>query len=123
MSLDLTLYKRTGESPEEEVDIWWRNITHNLSGMADHVPTGAYTLYQLLWRPDEHGFDRVTNEYIRLVIDAIPYMYDHRKELERFNPENGWGSYEGLMAFVNDYALFLTTLDLDDEEILIYASR
>ena len=123
MSLDLYLHKKSPEQESKETEIWWRNITHNLGKMADHVPTGDYTLYQLLWRPDEHGFDTVTNEYIKLVIDSISYLSEHRKELEEFNPTNGWGDYKGLLDFVNDYALFLTTLDLDEETITIYASR
>lgn len=29
------------------------------------------------------------------------YMEDNRDELEAMNPENGWGSYEGALEFVN----------------------
>ncbi len=30
------------------------------------------------------------------------YMEDHRTRLLKMNPPNGWGSYDGALAFVND---------------------
>ena len=40
--------------------------------------------------------------------DAVPrlrhireYMEDHRDELLEMEPENGWGSYDGALGFVN----------------------
>ena len=42
----------------EDGDFWHGNITHNMNEMASEVPIEGVelTLYDLLWRPDEHGF-------------------------------------------------------------------
>lgn len=93
MSLDVTLRK----------DVWSGNITHNLVPMARAVGlSNGLTLYDVLWRPEEHGIESVS--------DVREWLYEGYTELSRhpdkyklFNPANGWGSYEGLINFVRDY--------------------
>ena len=79
------------------------NITHNLGHMAAAVQVSKdLTLYDILWRPDEHGIT-----HARTIVD---YVYTGWKELlrqpekyKKYNPENGWGSYEGLVDFLRVY--------------------
>ena len=83
--------------------IYSGNITHNLGEMASAIQLKKdLTLYDVLWRPDEHGFTHAR--------DIVDYLYFGWKELTRYpekykkyNPENGWGSYEGLVNFVRVY--------------------
>lgn len=78
-------------------EVYSRNITHNLNIMAE-----AAGLYKPLWRPDEIG---VTTA--RQLIPALALGLSHLKEepdkYRAFNPENGWGDYNGLVDFVASY--------------------
>ena len=94
--------------------VYSSNITHNLGKMAAAVDVGeGRTLYDILWRPDEHGY-----VYAREIIDCL---HNGLKELsfnpekyKKFNPENGWGSYDGLVNFVKNYhAACMENLDAE----------
>lgn len=75
------------------------NITHNLNKMAENIPVSeTLTLYNVLWRPDESNLT-LTDEILPLVDAGVRYMLKHEKKLKKFNPDNGWGSYEGLLDF------------------------
>jgi hypothetical protein len=97
MSLDVDLMV------VQPTSVYSANITHNLGKMADAVDVGeGRTLYEILWRPDEHGY-----VYAREIVDCL---HNGLKELSfnpekyrKFAPENGWGSYEGLIEFVRKY--------------------
>jgi hypothetical protein len=141
MSLDLyIIHKRTEEEIINEVreakknnvrletvdvepTVWWENITHNLGKMAKAVPVrGSVSLYDLLWHPREAGFTKVGKEYIDLVAVGYNYLETH-PELRRYNPENGWGDYEGLLDFTRNYNFFLQNIkDYDNTEYIINAS-
>lgn len=89
MSLDVDLMGRAS--------IYSANITHNLTNMAD-----AAGLYEALWRPEEKGY--------KIASDLIPVLETGLKKLKRtpakfrkLSPENGWGSYDGLVGFVAAY--------------------
>lgn len=88
------------ESDTNRVFEW--NITHNLGEMADQVKIGDHTLYQYLWRPEEIG---VT--HARQLIDPLSqgwlFMLSNQERLEKFNPANGWGDFDGLLEFVEAY--------------------
>lgn len=73
------------------------NITHNLGHMA-HLAG----LYQPLWRPDEEGIAtaRQLIEPLRVGLERLKASPD---EFKVHNPPNGWGTYEGLVRFVEDY--------------------
>ena len=81
----------------ETNEVYWANITHNLNEMA--MEAG---IYEYLWRPDEIGITKAKE-----LIDPLRQgLHNLKKEPERykkFNPENGWGSYEGLVKFVDNY--------------------
>lgn len=75
------------------------NITHNMNVMAQHVPVSAgLTLYDVLWRPDEHGFG-ATDDIVDYIVAGVLYMKEHAADLEQYNPSNGWGDYGQLLGF------------------------
>lgn len=78
-------------------EVYTRNITHNLGAMAREAG-----VYLACWRPEEMGATKGKHliEPLRAGLSAL------RANPERFramNPENGWGDYDGLVAFVADY--------------------
>lgn len=93
MSLDVHLHATDGR-PEE---VYWRNVTHNLGGMAD-----AAGIYKHLWRPDEIGIT-TAGELIEPLRAGLALLRSEPVRFEAFNPPNGWGTYGGLCEFVADY--------------------
>jgi hypothetical protein len=97
MSLDVDLMIT------QPVSVFSYNITHNVNKMAMEVKLGGgLTLYHVLWRPDEHGmvFARDIADHLEIgwnILMSEPAYFS------TFNPENGWGSYEGLCNFVYKY--------------------
>lgn len=97
MSLDVDLMV------VQPTSVYSNNITHNLGKMATQVElTNGLTLYDILWRPDEHGLkfardisDHLDRGWNNLLSDPEYY--------KQWNPENGWGSYDGLCNFVYKY--------------------
>jgi hypothetical protein len=91
MSLDIYLVK------DEEV-LWENNITHNLTRLAD-----AVDLYIVMWCADELGITTakealpILTRGLNSLVQMHPDFYNH------LEPENGWGTYGGLVKFVVDY--------------------
>ena len=87
MSLDVSL----------TVEVCSLNITHNLNLMDEEAG-----IYRELWRPDE-----INIEYAHQLIEPLSKGLEKLKSdpeyYKRFNPENGWGSYEYLVKFVTEY--------------------
>lgn len=73
------------------------NITHNLNTMAK-----AAGIYECLWRPEEIGITQA-EQLIEPLRAGLELLESDPARFEKFNPENGWGSYEGLMQFVRNY--------------------
>jgi hypothetical protein len=97
MSLDVDLMVT------KPCSVFTQNITHNLGKMAGNVVfEDGLTLYDILWRPDEHGFVYAKGiaDYLDIGFNILLSEPEHFKT---FNPENGWGSYEGLLNFVYNY--------------------
>jgi len=103
MSLDVDLMV------VQPCSIYSANITHNLAKMAAEVKLGIewkgpddLTLYHVVWRSDEHGF-----KYARDIADLLDIgwniLISDPDKFKMFNPENGWGSYDGLVNFVYNY--------------------
>jgi hypothetical protein len=97
----------------QPVSIYNENITHNLASMAAKVKLtkgfnyktkthGDLTLYDVLWRPDEHKFE-YADDIIDLLDEGYKILISDPDHFKKFNPENGWGSYGGLCAFVYEY--------------------
>ena len=73
------------------------NITHNLTRMAE-----AAGIYKYLWRPDEIGITKAS-QLIEPLRGGLQVLRSDRERLEKYNPENGWGDYHGLVRFVTNY--------------------
>ena len=142
MSLDLSLYRRQPVTDDDDQPLYtkneqgeyvpkmhneeafWQNITHNLGTMASHVKAGRWNLYQLLWRPEEHGFHHLTPEYVRAVGEGYRELAAHEAKYSQYNAENGWGLYEHFCPWVGRYADFIAALPESElTEYEIYASR
>lgn len=77
--------------------IYSANITHNLNKMAREAG-----IYEALWRPDEIGITKA-HQLIAPLTDGLARLRAEPDKYRAFNPPNGWGSYEGLVRFVEDY--------------------
>ena len=86
MSLDITLMVT------QPVDVHYTNITHNLGKMAE-----AANLYKPLWRPEELGI-QWAYELTPLLEEGISLLEDDPEYFKQYNPENGWGTYDGFVA-------------------------
>lgn len=108
----------TGISVEayETNNFWHGNMTHNLGKMASHVQCSArFTLYDLLWRPAEHGFNQVTQEYIDGILEGYMNVKNHKSDLIQYNAPNGWGTYENMINFLRDLASTLIEVERELE--------
>ena len=79
--------------PEE---VFSRNITHNLGKMADAG------IYRHLWRPDEINISRAW-QLVEPLTAGLMRLKADPTTARLHNPPNGWGNYEGLVSFVEDY--------------------
>lgn len=91
MSLDVTL---TVTKPTEVFE--W-NITHNLGQMAREAG-----IYNALWRPEEINVT-TAEQLVPLLTAGLETLLGNPDHFRKFNPENGWGTYEGLVEFVVRY--------------------
>lgn len=107
MSLDFSLRKMV------ESEIYTDNITHNLSTMAR-----AADLYECLWRPEELGITHAYQMIPRLE-EGLAKLRANPAEYEKYNPENGWGNYVGLVCFVNQ----LLQACKEDPDAKVHACR
>ena len=100
MSLDVDLMVT------QPTSVYSGNITHNLGKMAGEVKipymAGTVTLYTILWRPEELQFTKA-REIADLLDIGWNILLSDPEKYKRYNPENGWGSYEGLCDFVYRY--------------------
>ena len=97
MSLDVDLMVT------QPCSVYSSNITHNLGKMAGEVKlSNDLTLYDILWRPDEHGL-KFAREISELLNEGWNTLLSEPEHFKQWDPENGWGSYEGLVDFVYKY--------------------
>lgn len=101
------------ERADETNEVYSANITHNLGKMADEAG-----VYYALWRPEEKGW-KLAKDIIEPLEQGLKNLEDNPDRFKQFNPENGWGSYEGLVEFVKNYL----TACKEYPEAEIYASR
>lgn len=91
-------------SPEETTDeVFHANITHNLGEMA-----AAALIYKAIWRPEELGF-KTGGDLIFDLTFGLGMLKIKPDEFKLLNPKNGWGTYEQLVAFVENYLLACNT--------------
>ncbi len=87
-----------GGTTTETTTVFDYNITHNLGTMAREAG-----IYQHLWRPEELGITKA-NQLIVPLRAGLELLRSDRPRFEEFNPDNGWGNYDGLVRFVSNYA-------------------
>lgn len=77
--------------------VYSANITHNLNKMAD-----AAGIYRHLWRPEELGITKA-KELIEPLHNGLEKLKEDPARFDQLNPSNGWGTYAGLVSFVENY--------------------
>lgn len=82
---------------KESDEVFSANITHNLGGTAEKAG-----LYKALWRPEEIGVKHAA-DLVNLLNAGLHLLKSNPDYFRKFNPENGWGTYEGLVNFVEKY--------------------
>jgi hypothetical protein len=88
----------TLEQEETETnEVYSENITHNLGAMAKEAG-----IYGCLWRPDEMKITKA-KELIEPLREGLHNLKSEPERYKKFNPENGWGSYDVLVSFVENY--------------------
>ncbi len=98
MSLDVDLMVT------QPVSVYSGNITHNLGKMALQVKlSNGMTLYDVLWRPDEQEGLKFARNIADLLDEGWNILLSNPGFYKQWNPENGWGSYDGLCNFVYNY--------------------
>jgi hypothetical protein len=98
MSLDVDLMVT------QPTSVYSSNITHNLGAMAREVKlSNGMTLYDVLWRPDEQEGLKYAKDISELLDEGWNILLSDPKHFKKFNPDNEWGSYEGLAIFVYEY--------------------
>lgn len=78
-------------------EVYSANVTHNLAQMAD-----AAALYRALWRPEEIGIAKA-EQLVPLLSAGLARLRAEPDHFKQFNPKNGWGDYDVLLTFVEDY--------------------
>ena len=91
MSLDVWLEDEAG------VELYSRNITHNLCEMADQAG-----IYKCLWRPEEIGITHA-RQLIDPLDSGVALLATQKARFEKFNSPNGWGLWEHFLPFCADY--------------------
>ena len=81
----------------EDASVYSANITHNLNSMAEEAG-----IYRYLWRPGETGVE-LAAQLIEPLEVGIALLESDPERFKALNPSNGWGTYEGLVAFVGNY--------------------
>ena len=123
-TVELTIEEVKEKFPDAEVEenefetseVFNYNITHNLTKMAN-----ACGLYEALWRPHllksnwiemqdydkEYKFETDNPseawEIITKLKEGIEELKSNPEKYKKYNPDNGWGSYEGLVEFLINY--------------------
>ncbi len=72
------------------------NITHNLNKMADEAG-----IYYALWRPEEKGW-KEGKDIIEVLEKGLKELKNRPEHYKKFDAENGWGTYEHFVPFVEE---------------------
>ena len=91
MSLDVWL---TATVPTEVFDY---NITHNLNHMAAEAG-----VYEALWRPEDIDIKKAY-QLVEPLRKGLELLKSDPERFKKFNASNGWGKYENLVSFIEDY--------------------
>ena len=104
MSLDVYLnrkrylsYDKGKTYTEDDEQVYWANITHNLGKMASEAG-----IYEALWRPEEIGKTKAS-EIVELLKKGLADLKARPEHFKKFNSPNGWGTYKHFVPFVQKY--------------------
>lgn len=97
--------------PDPTHVVFHANITHNLGEMAAEAH-----LYTALWRPDEHCINKA-KQLIDILKEGLAELQSDPERFKALNPSNGWGTYDGLVAFVRGYLAACETYPDADVEV------
>ena len=73
------------------------NITHNLNKMA--MEAG---IYEACWSPEEINATKAS-EIIPILEKGYEVLKSNPEYFQRFNSENGWGTYKDFLPWVKEY--------------------
>jgi len=98
MSLDLYLIEDV-KCPHcggtvDGTELYWRNITHNLGGMAQ-----ALGVYEILWHPGDHLH---AADLVAPLERAVQLLDENPAEYKQYEAPNGWGTISGFYRFLTD---------------------
>jgi len=95
MSLDFELYVEvdTGDTEFYSIDLFQKNITHNLNKMAKEAD-----LYKWLWGLDNNI---CAGALIKPLAEGLYKLKSDPDRFKKLEPSNGWGTYEGFYASVS----------------------
>jgi hypothetical protein len=82
---------------EENKEVYWANITHNLGKMA-----GEAGIYEALWRPEEIGATKAS-DIIPILEKGFEDMKAKPEYYKQFDSPNGWGLYVHFLPWVESY--------------------
>jgi len=98
---------------EDSDCVFSANITHNLNKMAD-----AAGIYQACWRPEEIGAI-TASDIIPILEKGLADVKSRPEHFKQFDSENGWGTYEDFVPWVESYL----SACLEFPEAIIEVSR
>ena len=81
----------------EDSTVFSANVTHNLGEMADAAGIG-----DTLWSPNEIGITKAHQLIVPLSI-GLTKLKNDPEAFKRFNPANGWGSYDDFVPWIEEY--------------------
>lgn len=90
MSLDISL------TEIRRVGVYDANYTHNITEMADEAG-----VYEALWHPDRAGITEAA-QLIPILESGISAMRGDPARFKKHNPENGWGSYDTFVPWLEN---------------------
>lgn len=90
--------RKPAYAPGGETDhVYSDHVTHNLLRMAAEADL-AYAL----WYPEELGITKA-KDLAPFLEEGLEKLRARKEILAQFNPDNGWGNYETLLEFVENY--------------------
>lgn len=109
------------------------NITHNLVTMADECKvhgtcnynsdSAVVTLYDLMWHPEDNlSITNPNMDYLEDIMSCYRKLLEEPNFFKKFNPDNGWGTYEQLVKRTKEYINALTSISDNFENYVIEAS-
>lgn len=111
MSLDIYLEGEVKQVPcncchcgkdhtrDKKEEFFSSNITHNLNRMA-----GEAGIYDIIWRPEENGITKA-EQLIEPLKKGIELMRSDPERFKKFNPSNGWGTYDDFIPWLEEYLI------------------